>query len=408
VLLLLGKVFRRQGRLPVRLVDTEQKHLEQLITDEAAEGLHLEFKEEFPGNWPDAIKKETLADISAFANAGGGDLIYSIAEAQGSTYADRIVPQQIADVDSEVRRLQDLLKNSVEPRIPGIQIQPVAVVVAGIPGHVMVVRIPQSWVGPHRVIPSLHFFTREGGRKREINVAEIRTLFLRSAGQAQRVRDFRTERLGKILAGETPYKLKSDSVLVMHIVPVQAVFGADAVDPVQYLNMTRGMPVICARGVGETLVNLDGAAGARPVHEGETLGYSLIFRNGFIESTWVLGSRRPEDGPLLAGGVFEDYLAQFVSAVFDELENWGMSKQVIVMLSVLDARKVAVGFQHGFDGPQRKRFDRDVLVVPDMELVGERDLRLELKPLFDLIWQAAGFVGSPHYDAAGNHCPVNF
>ncbi|MDE2432832.1 MAG: ATP-binding protein, partial [Burkholderiales bacterium] len=77
--------------LPVRLVDTEQRHLEQLITDEAAEGLHLEFKEEFPGNWPDAIKKEVLADISAFANAGGGDLVYGIAEAQGSIYADRIV-----------------------------------------------------------------------------------------------------------------------------------------------------------------------------------------------------------------------------------------------------------------------------------------------------------------------------
>jgi hypothetical protein len=36
--------------LPAKLVDTEQKHFEQLITDEAAEGLHLEFKEEFPDN----------------------------------------------------------------------------------------------------------------------------------------------------------------------------------------------------------------------------------------------------------------------------------------------------------------------------------------------------------------------
>jgi predicted HTH transcriptional regulator len=88
--------------LLAKLVHTEQKHLEQLITDEAAEGLHLEFKEEFPGNWPDAVKKEVLADISAFANAGGGDLVYGIAEAEGSTYADRIVPQQIADLDGEL------------------------------------------------------------------------------------------------------------------------------------------------------------------------------------------------------------------------------------------------------------------------------------------------------------------
>jgi hypothetical protein len=143
------------------------------------------------------------------------------------------------------------------------------------------------------------------------------------------------------------------------------------------------------------------------VQEGETHGYSLIFRNGFVESTWVLGSRRPEEGALLAGGVFEDYLFQFVEAVFEELEHWGMNKQAIVLLSVLGARSVTVGFQRGLDGPQRRRFDRDVLVVPDVELAGERDLRLELKPMFDLIWQAAGFERSPHYDAAGNHRPLN-
>ncbi|WP_081630036.1 helix-turn-helix domain-containing protein [Thiomonas sp. FB-6] len=391
--------------LPVRLVDTTQEHLEQLVREHAQEGPHLEFKRDFPTNWDTATKTEVLADITALANASGGDLLYGIAEG-GSAQAEALVPQVLTNVDQEVRRLQDFLLHLVEPRMPGVQVHAVPVSVAGTAGHVVLVRVPQSWVGPHRVNTNQHFFIRDGLRKRPLNVPEIRGLFLRSENMAQRVRDFRTDRLAKVLTGEVPFRLTHSTVLVLHIVPVDAVLGAVDVNPVQYLGLRRGIPVVASRSAAaDALVNLDGVAGARSLVEDGTNGYTLLFRNGFIETTWALSSNTPEMQAVLPGGSYEDYIAQFVAAARAELRDWGLSEQVIAMLSILDARKVTLGFQHGWGDSQLGNFDRDVLALPDVELSGESDVRTELKPLFDLVWQSAGFAASPHYDSSGNWAP---
>ena len=387
--------------LPGRLSDTTQAHLEALIDERAQEGTHLEFKREFPMNWDNGTKLEVLADISAFANAGGGDLVYGIAENENAQ-AEAIVPQQFASAEQEVRRLQDFLMNLVDPRIPGVQIQAVEVTVAEAVRYAIVVRVPQSWVGPHRVNVNQHFFVREGLRKRQLNVPEIRGLFLRSESQAQRVRDFRTERLGSLLAGEVPFRLRGDSALVVHLVPVRAVLGAGGFSAADYVGhgFRRNVPVIASGAAAETIVNLDGVAGARPVNEGLTHGYSVLFRSGFIESTKVLGATvAGERAPVLPGGTFEDEVAQFIEAARVELIHWGVDGPLIVMLSIIGGKgaRLTVPPQYGESG----RFDRDVLALPDIELPGERDIRLELKPLFDLVWQSAGIHRSPHYNQQG-------
>jgi hypothetical protein len=388
--------------LPSRLSDTTQAHIEALIQERAQEGAHLEFKREFPVNWDNGTKLEVLADISAFANAGGGELVYGIAENENAQ-AEAIVPQQFASAEQEVRRLQDFLMNLVDPRIPGVQIQAVEVTVAEAAGYAIVIRVPQSWVGPHRVNVNQHFFVREGLRKRQLNVPEIRSLFLRSESQGQRVRDFRTERLGSLLAGETPFRLRGDAVFVVHLVPVKAALGAGAgVNPAEYVGygFRRTIPVIASGAAAEALVNLDGVAGARPVNEGRTHGYTVFFRNGFIESTNVMRATvAGEQASVLAGSIFEDHVVQFIESTRPELEHWGVDGPLIVMLSIVGGKgaKLAVHPQHGESG----RFDRDVLALPDIELAGERDIRLELKPLFDLVWQSAGIHRSPHYNQQG-------
>jgi predicted HTH transcriptional regulator len=142
--------------LPENLLATTQTHLQQLVADQSREGPHLDFKRDFPIAWNDAAKHEFLADATAFANSGGGDLIYGIEE-DGQAQALAVVPQAVANVDQEIRRLQDFLLNLTDPRLPGVTVHAIPVSVAGIDGHVIVVRIPQSWVGPHRVRTNQHF-----------------------------------------------------------------------------------------------------------------------------------------------------------------------------------------------------------------------------------------------------------
>lgn len=186
--------------LPANLLDATQAHLDELVTSATVEGPHLDFKRDLPVVWDNATRNEFLADTSAFANAVGGDVIYGIDEV-GGAQAGAVVPQVLQNIDHETMRLQDFLLHSIEPRLPGTQIRAIPVEVGGVVGHVMVVRVPQSWAGPHRVSTNQQFYVREGARKRQLNVPEIRGLFLRSEDQAQRVRDFRTERLGTILSG---------------------------------------------------------------------------------------------------------------------------------------------------------------------------------------------------------------
>jgi len=400
--------------LPANLRDSTHADLEQLVTDQAQEGPHLDFKRDLPQNWDASAKNEFVADVTAFANAGGGDVIYGIAEG-GSAEAVAVAPQVI-NQDQEVRRLQDFLLNLVEPRLPGAQVFAVNVLVGGVAGHAVVVRVPQSWVGPHRVKTNQHFYLREGARKRQLDVPEIRGLFLRSESQAQRVRDFRTERISRILTGEGTPKLAPGAVLVMHLVPSEAALGLMQVDPLQYVPSlkqgARFLPFLDrSSGGGRSSTNLDGAifmqhsgpSGALP-------GYSLFFRNGFFEATQVIDTAHPHDESgrfNLAGIAYEQSCMRLVDGFRTELLHLGVSAEMTAMLTLLHANRVRFGLastycgQNGPDG----LFDRQHVVLPDVQLQADVATGPALEPVFDLMGQACGLAGSPNYDEQGQRIP---
>lgn len=395
--------------LPANLLETTQVHLDQLVTDHAQEGPHLDFKRELPTTWDQSTKQEFLADISAFANAGGGDVIYGVDE-DGNAQASAVVPQ-VLNPDQEVRRLQDFLLTLVEPRLPGVQVHPIAVNVNGTAGHVIVVRAPQSWAGPHRVKPSQHFYLREGARKRPLDVPEIRGMFLRSENQSQRVRDFRTERISRILTGEAPHKLAPGSLFVLHLIPTQAALGNVQVDPLRYDTANnpgaRRLPLLARTVTGNMRFNLDGALCLRnPAPEG-THGYSLLFRNGFFEAVNVEGHLSRERQGLFALDAF-DYEQACVSLIEKfrvELSSLGLDTEMTAMLTLLHADRAMLTFDRfnygatGTDG----LFDRKHLILPDVLIAADAPLHQAMRPMFDLIWQAGGLAGSINYDAQGSH-----
>lgn len=391
--------------LPENLLATTQVHIEQLIVDQTREGPHLDFKRDFPAAWNDAAKHEFLADATAFANSGGGDLVFGVEE-DGQAQALAVVPQAIPNVDQEIRRLQDFLLNLAEPRLPGVRIHAVQVSVAGNNGYAIIVRVPQSWAGPHRVRTNQHFFIRDGLRKRQLDVPELRSLFLRTENQARRVNDFRTERLGKILSGEAPHRLVDGPVLVVHIVPTQAALGLVQIDPVPYTDQ-RGLPVIGTTG-GLARLNLDGALVVRnETQQGETHGYSQFFRNGFFESTYVLAHRNEEERAILPSLLYEQHLITLLGNFRGELDRLGVNNESAVMLSLLRADEVKLGVRAdwGFDDPHQTLFDRKTLVLPDIVARSDALPEQAMKPAFDLMWQAAGFAGSRNYNGAGQWAP---
>ena len=380
--------------LPHNLSQINESHIKALIDAQAEETAYREFKRQIPANG-DKSKHEFLADVSAFANSSGGELIYGVEE-DGEGRASAVVPQ-IGNVDQEVLRLQSMLADGIEPRIPGIQFQPMSTA----EGFVLILRVPQSWAGPHRVRTNQHFFTREYGRKRQLDVPEIRALFLRSEKQAQQIRDFRTDRLGKILSGEAPRPLVRGPALVVHFVPTQAALGLVQIDPRMYMR-ERQLRVMGASG-WNPMPNADGALAYRTVQKNGTYGYSLMFRNGFFETVSVLRVDENSVG-WLSSKSYEEEIIKILSFLRGEYEHLGIGTEMTVMLSILGASRVQLGvdrFRFDIDDGQGG-FDREMLVLPDILLPSDVPASTALRPLFDVVWQSAGFLRSFNYNEAGD------
>lgn len=392
--------------LPPKLLDATQADLDRLVTEKTAEGPHLDFKRELPATWDDKSKHRFLADATAFANAGGGDILFGIEE-NDDAEASALVPQVLNGIDVEARKLQDFLLNLSEPRLPATEVHAVPVTVAGTAGYVIIVRVPQSWAGPHRVKTNQHFFARDGLRNRQLEVPEIRALFLRTESQAQKVRDFRTERLGRVLTGNTPSPLMPGPMLVLHVVPVQAAMGLVQLDPLPYQMRKRALPFVGQGGAATIRLNLDGAVGAVHPDAERNGAYVQMFRTGYAELAWVLQQYEGRKRPSLPSVAYENYTIEFVNSVRAELKKLGYSTAVSVMLSILKADQVDFtpddrsGFQ--ISGPG---FDRDTFVLPDVLIEDEVTTSRGMRPVFDLVWQCAGFQFSLNYDDDGEWKPA--
>src|ERR1043166_1533322 len=90
---------------------TEQDLLD-LIANKVREDKRIEFKVALPGN-SDKEKKEFLADVSSFANASGGDLIFGMDEQNG--VASQLVGLQLTSVEAEILRLENVLRDGLDP-----------------------------------------------------------------------------------------------------------------------------------------------------------------------------------------------------------------------------------------------------------------------------------------------------
>jgi predicted HTH transcriptional regulator len=149
-----------------------------------AESVHLDFKSAVVGT-ADRDKREFLADVTAFANAAGGDLIFGATTLDG--VAAEIRGVELDDPDREKLRLGDLIRSGAEPRLSHFDIVWLPMVENR---GVLVLRIPRSWIAPHRVTLQGHdkFYIRNSAGKHPMNVDELRRAFTLAEGVADRVR----------------------------------------------------------------------------------------------------------------------------------------------------------------------------------------------------------------------------
>jgi hypothetical protein len=389
-----------------------------LVENEVTESATLDYKETLPGQ-SDDDKKEFLADVSSFANTRGGDLVCGIRERRDANRKPTGIPDEavglsVANSDAELRRMESILLTALAPRLSGVQFR----FIDGFPqGPALVIRIPKSWASPHMVTfkNSSRFFARNATGKYQLDVGQIRSAFLLSHGFAERLRDFRVERVAKVIADETPVPLTAAHRTILHLVPFSAM------DPAYRLDISRAAAKRAEQGVialqplsvrgWDHRFNLDGfvtfGGGGRDA--ATVRSYVQFFRHGALEATcdrYAGHDPQSKVGYVYTKSIEEDVI-QAVERWRELLREWNVDGPYVVMLTLVGMRgfRLSVATQSFFGMPQYP-LDRDVVSIPEV-IIDASDVPADvvLRPMFDALWQAGGLNSCLDYDSDGRWNP---
>jgi hypothetical protein len=383
-----------------RIEDVSEADLSSLIANAVREGRTIEYKQTLPGG-SDGDKKEFLADVSSFANSSGGDILYGVAAASGVPV--HVVGLSNVDKDKESLRLESVIRDGLDPRIPGIRMQ--FVDVAG-SGPVLVIRVPKSWAAPHRVSfrDSSRFFSRSSAGKFQMDTDELRSSFAMTTDLPGRIRAWRDARLAKILAGDTPVQLADAAKMVLHLAPLSSMDKPNRISAQELDGNTIGFAPMWTNS-WDSRINLDGYAthGARGSlgPEGLATTYCQVFRSGQIEAVSASLVRDNNGRKTIASIGYEQTLLQASARYIRALATVEVEPPLIVMVAFLGARGATIAVNDRFGGDLYP-IDGDVLVLPDV-LIDETptDLPRAMRPIFDAAWNACGVAQSVNYDKNG-------
>jgi hypothetical protein len=366
------------------------------LLGDVREGKTIEYKQAMPAK-TDKEVIQFLAAVSAFANTAGGDLLIGVSSVDGVACALPGIP--LNGFDGEKLRLEQLLADNIEPRLPPVAFHSVE---CGNGQHVVIIRIPRSWLAPHRVNKNNVFYGRNSAGKYPLDVGELRDAFVLRESVAERIREFRQKRLLKITSGDTPAPLAPSTSMVLHVVPVPSFGDRRLINVVEALR-ARPIPMPVppgSQGVGDG-VNLDGAFVWSGPSFDQCHGYGLLFRDGSIEGVKQLSI---QDGrPYLAGAVFEREIVAALGLYMRTCQQLEAGLPVYVGLSFCNAKGCKLKFvEGGLWALTQRTFKDDVIALPELLIESDSvDLPRVLKPVFDMVWNAFGHIGSSNYNAAG-------
>lgn len=126
--------------------DWTEQDLRKLIEDQVGESLKLDYKESGALRRTDSSKKELSKDVSAFANAAGGVLVYGMREGGNMPIEldDGLDPDEISK-----EWVEQVINSRIDRRIAGIRVRQVPLSGARLGRVAYVVYVPSSAHAPH-------------------------------------------------------------------------------------------------------------------------------------------------------------------------------------------------------------------------------------------------------------------
>ena len=372
--------------------------LEQLRSNAVLEGKTIEYKKLLPTN-SDADRKEFLADISSFANASGGDLIFGISEENGSPKS--IDGVEIENVDEEIRKYENIIRDGIEPRIV---FATRAVNVSG-KKNVFIFRINKSWAGPHRVIYKGHdkFYSRNSAGKYALDTNELKNAFNLSQTLTEQISKFKIERIVQLVSDNLPLPFYEGGKIVLHLIPLESFspnYGID-LDPI--INEPAKLKPIYTSGWSHR-INLEGVLSYAGGGKDKSHSYIQLYRNGIIEAVEGLILSADREKKIIPSLTYELELLKSLAEFLNLAKQLGVNMPIVIFLTLIGVKDWEMGVDRiKFWHNDYYKIDRDILQLPET-IIESYDIEPKdiLRPMFDLIWNACGFKRSHNFDEAGN------
>lgn len=384
--------------LPSRLNGITAATIRGLVEQGVEESKTLDFKRDRIGK-KEEDRREFLADVSALANSEGGDLILGVDDHDGRAVSAEGI--EVESVDEEIRRLEEILRNGLEPRLPPVEIHWIANTDQKI---FIVIRVPRSFLAPHRVTFRDHskFYRRNARQKYPMDVSELRTAFLATEGVFEAIRRFRRERVAVIQANEGPVALAEGAKVIVHVVPLAAFVTKIDMKVPYYGSFTPVFPLM--RGGLNTHYTMEGFATYAGVANNPAgqHGYGLLFRAGMTEAVYSVGFAKGDQKCVDTS--FEGNTIGVVERSLQIFGEAGLSGAVYVFMSFVSIRDHALIMEGGHVSAADQRVRVDTAMLPEVEIdASETSVVASLRPVFDRAWNTFGKSHSFNYSKEGTY-----
>jgi len=383
-----------------QLDDITEADLQHLIDEEIIEIKVLDYKSTLPGN-RDLDKKEFLADISSFANGIGGDLIYGVIENRKTGKPEKIEGIEIKNVDQEILRLDQIIRDGIEPNISSSSIN-IQEIQLDNSKYVLIIRINKSWMGPHRVSFKAwdRFYTRSTNGKYRFDVQELRSAFILSETIGEKIKQFKEKRISDIYSNNLPIPFYASPKIALHLIPMSAFNPRHNYD-LKQLSLYDIQPIDSIRF--NKRYNIDGLLTYSSFPgKNRSFSYVQLYRNGIIEAvnSYLLWSESEEK--IIPITSVERELIEAVQRYFEVYRKFNIETPVFLFLTLIEVKDFVFPKDRKLSIYEVFPIDRDIVQIPEI-IIEDYNFNPPqlLKPVFDSIWNACGFERSFNYTVDG-------
>jgi hypothetical protein len=385
------------------------KHINDIVLSDlhalvgnACERYNLEFKSTLLIDTK-SDRKEFLADVSSFANASGGDVIYGVEEIGGKASAAPGIP--VSDPDKTSLAVEELIRNGIEERIE------VAVRQFEIsPGRfIVLIRVYEGMAKPHQVsfAGTSKYYARGNAGKYQLNQSQITEAFKASLERKNHISQFFTERFNQIAQRNSPVPMHPYGLVALILIPSGAFGQQPGFDITRQENKL--LPPMGGGGHSFSF-NGDGLLSSSGYDHSRRDAYLQIRKNGILETvnSGVCCSFAGQNTlPVSESYNYEKVLVDCLTGYLIHYDRLGVAFPVSAQVALLNCK------DHWLNWPgNRNAFQRntplltDRLVSDDMVIYSSKtDVPRLLKPFFDTVWNHAGWERSYNFDDNGQWNP---